>query len=69
MLGLMGAAGRHGHGETRPADYYVDTVPVEFNLPLFALINVATLMLCVLMLVAPSFLVSHIRPAKAMRYE
>ena len=49
--------------------YYVSTVPVEVNWLYFLLINVATLVICTLVLIGPSFLVSHIHPAKSMRYE
>ena len=52
-----------------PASYYVDRAPVELNLPLIALLNVATLLICVIVLIAPSFLISHIHPARSMRYE
>ena len=49
--------------------YYVDIVPVEINIPAIAAINILTLALCLLALIAPSFLVSHIHPAKSMKYE
>ena len=49
--------------------YYVSTVPVEFNWPYILALNVATLLISVCMLVAPSYLISHIHPAKSMRYE
>ncbi len=49
--------------------YYVSTVPVEVNWLYFLLINIATLTICTLVLIGPSFLVSHIHPAKSMRYE
>ena len=52
-----------------PATYYVSTVPVEINIPLIVLINMATLVICVLVLIVPSFLISHIHPIKAIRYE
>ena len=52
-----------------PATYYVSTVPVEINIPLIILINVATLLISVFVLIAPSYLISHIHPAKSMRYE
>lgn len=52
-----------------PTTYYVNTVPVEINIPLFVLINIATLLICVLVLIVPSFLISHIHPVKAIRYE
>jgi lipoprotein-releasing system permease protein len=52
-----------------PQTYYVNEAPMELNLPLIALINVATLLICVFVLIAPSYLISHIHPAKSMRYE
>lgn len=51
------------------ATYYVCTVPVEINIPLIILINIATLLISVFVLIAPSYLISHIHPAKSMRYE
>ena len=49
--------------------YYVSTVPVELNLPIIFLLNIATLIISVLVLIGPSYLISHIHPAKSMRYE
>ena len=49
--------------------YYVDYVPVELNLPIILLINISTLLICLLVFIGPSFLVSHITPAKSMKYE
>lgn len=52
-----------------PHTYYVSTVPVEINVPLFLLINLATLLISVFVLVIPSYLISHINPAKTIRFE
>ncbi len=52
-----------------PQTYYVTTVPVDFNVALFVLINMATLLISVVVLLLPSLLVSHIKPAKAIRFE
>ena len=52
-----------------PASYYVDTAPMELNLPVILLLNAATLLICLFVLIAPSFLISHIHPARSMRYE
>lgn len=49
--------------------YYVDTVPVLVNPTLIILLNAATLIISVLVLIFPSFLVSHIHPAKSIRFE
>ena len=52
-----------------PATYYVDSVPVEFNLWWWILLNVCTLIVSVLMLVGPSYLIAHIHPAKSIKFE
>ena len=52
-----------------PASYYVDTAPMELNVPVIVALNVATLVICLAVLIAPSFLISHIHPARSMRYE
>ena len=52
-----------------PQTYYVTTVPVDINIPVLLLLNVATLLISVVVLIAPSYLISHIHPAKSMRYE
>lgn len=52
-----------------PATYYVSTVPIEINIPALLLLNVATLVISVFVLIAPSYLIAHIHPARSMRYE
>lgn len=49
--------------------YYVDYVPVEINLPLILLINAATMAICIFTFIGPSFIASHIKPVKSMKYE
>lgn len=49
--------------------YYVDYVPVEIDFLAILLINIITLVICILVFVGPSFLISHITPAKSMKYE
>lgn len=51
------------------ASYYVDIVPIEINIPLLILLNIATLVISVLVLIAPSHLISHVSPSQSMRYE
>lgn len=52
-----------------PATYYVSMVPIEFNVPLIVALNLATLVVSVIVLIGPSYLISHIHPAKSMKYE
>lgn len=52
-----------------PTSYYVSTAPMELNVLFIVLLNVATLLISLFVLIAPSYLISHIHPAKSMRYE
>lgn len=52
-----------------PVTYYVDTVPVEINWLFIIALNIATLLIAMFVLIAPSYLISHVHPAKSMRYE
>lgn len=52
-----------------PHTYYVSTVPVEISLPAVIVLNAATLLISLFVLIAPSYLISHIHPARSMRYE
>ena len=52
-----------------PASYYVAVAPVELNIPVVVALNVGTMIVSILVLIAPSYLVSHIRPAKVMQFE
>lgn len=68
-LGLIALQKLTGVVKLDAATYYVDTVPVELNVPAILLLNSATLIVSVFVLIAPSFLASKVRPAKSMRYE
>lgn len=68
-LGLIIIQNITGMVTLDPSTYYVKTVPVEINIPLILLLNIATLLISVFVLIAPSFLISRIHPAKSMRYE
>ena len=68
-LGLLALQRYTGFVHLDARTYYVSTVPVEFAWPYFVAINIVTILLCLLILVGPSFLISHIHPSKSMRYE
>ncbi len=68
-IGLMVIQKLTGIVKLDPQTYYVDTVPVAINLPIILIINAATLFICVFVLIAPSYMISHIHPSKSMRYE
>lgn len=58
-----------GFAKLDPQTYYVDVVPVELDWILIVALNIATMLIALFVLIAPSYLVSHIHPAKSMRYE
>ena len=68
-VGLVVLQQQFGFIHLDPASYYVETAPMELNIPIIVALNIATLLISVLVLIAPSYLVSHIRPAKAMQFD
>ena len=68
-IGIIALQNYTGLVKLDPQTYYVSEAPMEVNIPLFLLLNIATLIICVFVLIAPSYLISHIHPAKSMRYE
>ena len=51
------------------SSYYLSYVPIEFHFSDVLLLNVATLLICLVVLVLPSMLVSRISPLKAIRFK
>ncbi len=50
-----------------PTSYYVTTVPIAFDVPMIAAINIGTFVICLLMLLIPSFIISKVTPIRALR--
>ena len=51
------------------SSYYLSYVPIEFHFSDVLLLNVATLLICLVVLILPSMLVSRISPLKAIRFK
>ncbi|WP_276089085.1 FtsX-like permease family protein [Pedobacter sp. JY14-1] len=51
------------------SSYYLAYVPVEFHFTDVLLLNLATIIICTLVLILPSMLVSRISPLKAIRFK
>ncbi|MCF8298523.1 MAG: FtsX-like permease family protein, partial [Saprospiraceae bacterium] len=51
-----------------PESYYVNFVPISFNFIYLILLNVCTIIICVLMLLLPSYIITRISPVKAIRF-
>lgn len=52
-----------------PETYYVTEAPVYLHLGYILLINAGTLLLCLIMLLLPSYIITKITPSKAIRFE
>lgn len=52
-----------------PTNYYVDTVPINLHLSHLILLNIGSLIATVSMLLIPSYLITKISPAKAIRFD
>ena len=68
-IGIVVAQQHFGLIKLDPATYYVHEAPMELNIPVIIIINVATLLISVFVLIAPSYLISFIHPARSMKYE
>lgn len=52
-----------------PETYYLNYVPVSINWLIILLLNIGVIFISWLVLILPSYFISHISPAKAIRYE
>jgi lipoprotein-releasing system permease protein len=48
--------------------YYLDSVPINFNLLHIVLVNVGTTLCCLLMMLLPTLILTKITPIKAIRF-
>jgi lipoprotein-releasing system permease protein len=51
-----------------PENYYLDHVPIAFDLTTYLLLNAATLIICLISMLVPARYVTKITPIKAMRF-
>ncbi len=52
-----------------PSVYYVTEAPVYINFGYILALNIGTLVLCLLMLLVPSYIITKISPVKAIRFQ
>jgi lipoprotein-releasing system permease protein len=52
-----------------PESYYVNEAPVDINLSSMLLLNVGTVVVCLLVLLIPSYIITKITPSKSIRFE
>ena len=52
-----------------PQEYYIDYIPVHIDLSAVLLLNIGVFLLCVLMLLIPSYIITRISPVRAIKFE
>jgi lipoprotein-releasing system permease protein len=52
-----------------PESYYVTVAPVTIDVPAIVLINLGTVIVCITLLMIPSYIITRISPVKALRYD
>ena len=52
-----------------PKTYYMETVPISFDLLSFLMLNIGTLIVCFVMMILPTIVITKISAVKAIRFE
>ena len=52
-----------------PENYYVTVAPVVINIPAILLVNLGTIIVCLVLLLIPSYIITKISPVKALRFD
>lgn len=68
-LGLLLAQKYFGLVPLNPEVYYVSEAPVYLSLDYVLMLNIGTFIVCLLMLLIPSIIITKISPVKAMRFD
>lgn len=68
-LGILFLQDVYGVIGLNPETYYVNKAPVYLDFFAIILLNIGTVLLCLLMLLVPSYIVARISPSKAIRFQ
>ena len=52
-----------------PESYYLSSVPIELNWTYFAMLDIGTFLVWIVMLLIPTMVINNIRPSKSIRFE
>lgn len=68
-IGLVLLQQYFGIVKLNPENYYVNEAPVYLNWLYIVLLNVGTIVICLVVLLVPSYVITKISPVKAIRFE
>lgn len=71
LIGLLLLGGQYYFNivQLNPENYYVNNAPVYFNWWYIGFINLTTIVVCFMVLLIPSFIITRISPIRAIRYQ
>lgn len=67
-VGLLLIQKYFGIVKLNPENYYVNTAPVDINLLYILLLNIGTVLVCLAVLLIPSYIITKISPIKAIKF-
>jgi len=67
-IGLLLIQKYFGVIKLNPENYYVNVAPVDINLWYILLLNIGTVVVCLLVLLIPSYVITRISPVKAIKF-
>jgi lipoprotein-releasing system permease protein len=68
-IGLLLIQKHFGLIKLNPENYYVNVAPVDINPLHIILLNLGTILICFLVLLIPSYIITKISPVKAIRFD
>ncbi len=68
-IGLLLIQKYFGIIQLNPENYYVNEAPVYFNWMYIVALNIGTIIICLLVLLIPSYIITKISPVKAIRFD
>lgn len=68
-IGLLLIQKYFGVIKLNPESYYVNEAPVDINLGYILLLNIGTVLVCLFVLLIPSYLITKISPSKSIKFE
>ncbi len=68
-IGLLLAQKYFGFIKLNPENYYVNVAPVDINPLHIIVLNLGTILICFIVLLIPSYIITKISPVKAIRFD
>jgi lipoprotein-releasing system permease protein len=68
-IGLLLIQKHFGFIKLNPENYYVNVAPVDINFTHIVILNLGTIVICFLVMLIPSYVITKISPVKAIRFD